>query len=123
MTPRQVLGRYAMWASPLLGLALLTLSLLFALPLYGSWVCNCCFFLSVGRVGPNVSALTLAPHGRAAGTASALMGSIQSALTTCAGIAAAPSSTTAPSTPSPPSWRRRVARVAVLLVGFDGTLS
>lgn len=88
MTPRQVLGRYV-WASPLLGFALLTLSLLFALPLWMVVSLQLLFFLTVGRVGPNVSALALAPHGRHAGTASALLGSIQSALTTCAGIAVA----------------------------------
>jgi DHA1 family bicyclomycin/chloramphenicol resistance-like MFS transporter len=88
MSPRQVLGRYV-WASPLLGFALLTLSLLFDLPLYVVVALQLLFFLTVGRVGPNVSALTLAPHGRAAGTASALMGGIQSALTTCAGLAVA----------------------------------
>jgi DHA1 family bicyclomycin/chloramphenicol resistance-like MFS transporter len=88
MTPRQVLGRYV-WASPLLGLALLTLSLLFALPLYVVVGLQLLFFLTVGRVSPNVSALALAPHGRSAGTASALMGATQSALTTCAGIAVA----------------------------------
>lgn len=88
MTPRQVLSRYV-WASPLLGFALFTLSLLFALPLYVVVALQLLFFVTVGRVGPNVSALALAPHGRSAGTASALMGAIQSALTTCAGIAVA----------------------------------
>ncbi|HEY5754857.1 MAG TPA: multidrug effflux MFS transporter [Steroidobacter sp.] len=88
MTPRQVLGRY-IWASPLLGFILLALSLLFALPLYVVVALQLLFFVTVGRVGPNVTALALAPHSRAAGTASALMGATQSALTTCAGIAVA----------------------------------
>lgn len=88
LTPRQVLSRY-IWASPLLGFALFTLSLLFALPLYVVVGLQLLFFVSVGRVGPNVTALALAPHSRSAGTASALMGATQSALTTCAGIAVA----------------------------------
>lgn len=88
LTPAQVLSRYV-WASPLLGFALLILSLLFDLPLWAVVSLQLLFFLSVGRVSPNVSALALAPHGRSAGTASALMGATQSALTTCAGIAVA----------------------------------
>jgi DHA1 family bicyclomycin/chloramphenicol resistance-like MFS transporter len=48
-----------------------------------------CFFLSVGRANPNVAALALAPHARDAGTASALMGAVQSALGMIAGISVA----------------------------------
>lgn len=88
MTPRQVLSRYV-GVAPLLGFALLILSLAFDLPIYAVVALQLLFFVSVGRVGPNVSALALAPHGRTAGTASALMGAIQSGLTTCAGIAVA----------------------------------
>lgn len=88
MTPGQVLSRYV-WASPLLGVALLVLSFLFELPLWTVVSLQLLFFLSVGRVSPNVSALALAPHGRKAGTASALMGATQSALTTCGGLAVA----------------------------------
>lgn len=88
ITPRQVLSRW-IWAAPLLGFTLLTLSLLFALPLWMVVSLQLLFFVSVGRVGPNVTALALAPHSRGAGTASALMGATQSALTTCAGIAVA----------------------------------
>lgn len=88
MTPSQVLTRY-IWASPLLGVALFTLSWLFALPIWTVVALQLLFFVFVGRVGPNVSALTLAPHGRNAGTASALMGATQSALTAAAGLAVA----------------------------------
>lgn len=88
MTPRQVVARYV-WASPLLGVTLLTLSVLLALPLWTVVSLQLLFFLSVGRVSPNVSALALAPHGRNAGTASALMGATQSLLTTFAGLAVA----------------------------------
>ncbi|MBL8267180.1 MAG: multidrug effflux MFS transporter [Steroidobacter sp.] len=88
MTPSQVLARY-IWASPVLGVALFTLSWLFDLPIWTVVALQLLFFVCVGRVGPNVSALTLAPHGRNAGTASALMGATQSALTAAAGLAVA----------------------------------
>lgn len=88
MTPRDVLSRYV-WASPVLGVALLVLSLLFDLPLWAVVFLQLLFFVTVGRVSPNVSALALAPHGRSAGTASALMGATQSTLTTCGGLAVA----------------------------------
>lgn len=88
MTPGQVMARYV-WASPLLGIALLILSLLFELPLWAVVSLQLLFFVTIGRVSPNVSALALAPHGRNAGTASALMGATQSTLTTCGGLAVA----------------------------------
>lgn len=88
MTPRQVLARYV-WISPVLGVVLLVLSMLIDMPLWAVVSLQLLFFLSVGRVNPNVSALALAPHGRSAGTASAFMGATQSALTTCGGLAVA----------------------------------
>ena len=47
------------------------------------------FFVAVGRVTPNVAALALAPHGKEAGAASALMGALQSALAMLSGFAVA----------------------------------
>ena len=47
------------------------------------------FFVSVARIGPNVSALALASHGRNAGAASAVMGALQSLVPMAAGIAVA----------------------------------
>jgi DHA1 family bicyclomycin/chloramphenicol resistance-like MFS transporter len=88
LQPRQVLARYV-WMAPLLGVALLMASTLAQMPLWAVVSLQLLFFLGVGRVNPNVSALALAPHGRNAGTASALMGAIQSALTTCGGLAVA----------------------------------
>jgi MFS transporter, DHA1 family, multidrug resistance protein len=88
LEPRQILARY-IWASPLFGAALLLSSMLLALPLWAVVSLQLMFFLGVGRVNPNVSALALAPHGRNAGTASALMGTTQSSLTACAGLAVA----------------------------------
>jgi DHA1 family bicyclomycin/chloramphenicol resistance-like MFS transporter len=86
--PAQLLARY-IWGAPLLGATLLVLSLLMKLPLWAIVGLQLPFFVCVGRVSPNVSALALAPHGRHAGTASALMGATQSALTTLGGLAVA----------------------------------
>lgn len=88
LSPAQVMSRYV-WASPLLGFILLVLSLLLDLPLWLMVALQLLFFVSVGRVSPNVSALALAPHGRDAGTASALMGATQSALTAMGGFTVA----------------------------------
>lgn len=86
--PTQLLARY-IWGAPLLGTTLLVLSLLMKLPLWAIVGLQLPFFVCTGRVSPNVSALALAPHGRHAGTASALMGATQSALTTVGGLAVA----------------------------------
>lgn len=86
--PAQLLARY-IWGAPLLGAALLILSVMMKLPLWAIVCLQLMFFVCTGRVSPNVSALALAPHGRNAGTASALMGATQSALTTCGGVAVA----------------------------------
>jgi DHA1 family bicyclomycin/chloramphenicol resistance-like MFS transporter len=86
--PTQLLARY-IWGAPLLGATLLVLSLLMRLPLWAIVCLQLLFFVCIGRVSPNVSALALAPHGRHAGTASALMGATQSGLTACGGLAVA----------------------------------
>jgi len=87
-TPGYVLSRSVWW--PLLFASALTLaSYLLHLPLWAVIAVQFCFFLSVGRANPNVAALALTPHGRDAGTASALMGAVQSGLGMVAGIAVA----------------------------------
>jgi DHA1 family bicyclomycin/chloramphenicol resistance-like MFS transporter len=84
-TPGQVLARAVWW--PLLFTSGLTLaSFALSLPLWAVIVLQFCFFISVGRTNPNVSALALAPYSREAGAASALMGSLQSALGMFAGV-------------------------------------
>lgn len=88
ITPVQLLARY-IWGPPLLGTALLLLSLVLKLPLWTMVALQLLFFVCVGRIGPNVTALALAPHGRQAGTASALLGATQSALTAAGGLAVA----------------------------------
>jgi DHA1 family bicyclomycin/chloramphenicol resistance-like MFS transporter len=86
--PAQLLARY-IWGAPLLGTTLLVLSLSMQLPLWVIVGLQLPFFVCIGRVSPNVSALALAPHGRHAGTASALLGATQSALTAVGGLAVA----------------------------------
>ena len=89
MGPAEALGR-AIWLPVLVGLLLLSCALLWArLPLWSVLVLQFLFFISVGRVNPNVAALALAPHGREAGTAAALMGSLQSAIPMLGGMAVA----------------------------------
>ena len=58
---------------------LLALTMLMDPPLWAFVALQLAFFVSVGRVNPNVAALALAPHGRDAGSASAIMGALQSA--------------------------------------------
>jgi MFS transporter, DHA1 family, multidrug resistance protein len=84
-TPGEVLAR-AVWWPLLFTSALSVASFALALPLWAVIVLQFCFFISVGRANPNVSALALAPYAREAGAASALMGSLQSALGMFAGI-------------------------------------
>jgi DHA1 family bicyclomycin/chloramphenicol resistance-like MFS transporter len=87
-SPAQVLARAIRW--PLVfTVALALFSYVLNLPLWAVIVLQFCFFISVGRSNPNVAALALAPYAREAGSASALMGAIQSALGMSAGIVVA----------------------------------
>jgi DHA1 family bicyclomycin/chloramphenicol resistance-like MFS transporter len=86
--PVETLAR-SIWHPVFFGVLLTVLAIWISLPLWAVMVLQFGFFISVGRVAPNVSALALAPHGRAAGTASALMGSLQSVIPTLAGVAVA----------------------------------
>lgn len=86
--PREVLARYA-WLPMLIAVVLLLLTALWTLPLWMVVALQLSFFVAVGRVTPNVSALALAPHGKAAGAASALMGALQSSLAMLSGFAVA----------------------------------
>jgi MFS transporter, DHA1 family, multidrug resistance protein len=87
-TPGQVLARAVWWPMVFAG-ALTAASFAMRVPLWGIIAAQFFFFLSVGRANPNVPALALAPHARDAGTASALMGGVQSGLGMLAGIAVA----------------------------------
>jgi MFS transporter, DHA1 family, multidrug resistance protein len=86
--PREVLARYV-WMPVLIGAALFVLTWLWSAPLWLVVVVQLTFFVVVGRITPNVAALALAPHGKEAGAASALMGALQSALGMLSGFAVA----------------------------------
>jgi MFS transporter, DHA1 family, multidrug resistance protein len=86
--PREVLARYV-WLPMILGGALLVVSMLWALPLWAVVALQLSFFVAVARITPNVSALALAPHGKEAGAASALMGAVQSSISMMSGFAVA----------------------------------
>ena len=86
--PREVLARYV-WLPLLLGGALFLITWLWHVPLWMVVALQLSFFVTVGRVTPNVSALAMAPHGKDAGAASALMGALQSAFAMLSGFAVA----------------------------------
>jgi DHA1 family bicyclomycin/chloramphenicol resistance-like MFS transporter len=87
-TPERVLAG-AIWFPLFISVALAVASHVMRLPLWAVLIAQFGFFLAVGRANPNVAALALAPHARAAGTASALMGAVQSGLGMIAGVAVA----------------------------------
>jgi DHA1 family bicyclomycin/chloramphenicol resistance-like MFS transporter len=86
--PAELLAR-AVWVPLVVGVIFSGLALSMHLPLWLVIVLQFAFFISVARVSPNVAALALAAHAREAGAASAMMGSVQSALATAAGVAVA----------------------------------
>ena len=83
--PGEVLARYV-YAPMAVVLLLLGLTILMDPPLWAFVALQLAFFVSVGRVNPNVAALALAPYGRDAGSASAIMGALQSAAGVLAGM-------------------------------------
>jgi DHA1 family bicyclomycin/chloramphenicol resistance-like MFS transporter len=84
--PAEVLARYV-YAPMIVVLLLLALTMLVDPPLWAFVALQLAFFVSVGRVNPNVAALALAPYGRDAGAASAIMGALQSAAGVLGGLA------------------------------------
>jgi DHA1 family bicyclomycin/chloramphenicol resistance-like MFS transporter len=88
MGPRDVLARYV-GIPVLIAAALFAVTWLWSVPLWLVVALQLLFFVTVGRVTPNVAALALAPHGKEAGAASALMGALQSALAMLNGFAVA----------------------------------
>lgn len=87
-SPQQLLAR-AVWISAGAGLALVLLTLIDQPPLWCVVVLQFLFFVGFASVSPHVSALALGPHAREAGSASALMGSLQSAVSMLAATAVA----------------------------------
>ncbi len=88
MGPRDVLARYV-GIPVLIAAALFAVTWLWSVPLWLVVALQLSFFVTVGRVTPNVAALALASHGADAGAASALMGALQSALAMLNGFAVA----------------------------------
>ena len=86
--PKEVLSRYV-WMPLLLGAALFGVTWQWSVPLWVVVALQLSFFVTVGRVTPNVAAIAMAPHGKDAGAASALMGALQSALAMLSGFAVA----------------------------------
>jgi DHA1 family bicyclomycin/chloramphenicol resistance-like MFS transporter len=86
--PDVLLAR-GIWRPTVVGIVLVAASFYATLPLWTVILLQFCFFISVGLINPNVAALGLAPHGKEAGAASALMGSIQSAVAMVFGSAIA----------------------------------
>jgi MFS transporter, DHA1 family, multidrug resistance protein len=85
-SPAQLLARIA-WVPLVLGGLLCALAALPYQPLWALVALQFAFFLSIASISPNVSALALAEHGRAAGAASAMMGALQSTIGTVGGMA------------------------------------
>jgi DHA1 family bicyclomycin/chloramphenicol resistance-like MFS transporter len=83
--PGEVLVRYV-YTPMIVVTLLLGLTLIVHPPLWAFVALQLTFFVSVGRVNPNVAALALAPHGRDAGAASAIMGALQSAAGVLGGL-------------------------------------
>ncbi len=79
--PAAILARFV-WVPPLFGLAIIAAgvfsNVVFTVPLLIVLGLQFGFFISTARVLPNVSALALASRTRDAGTASALLGALQS---------------------------------------------
>ena len=86
--PLELVSR-AVLAPIFVGALLWVLAVSIELPLWLMIVLQFSFFIGVARVTPHCAALALAPHGRVAGSASAMMGSLQSLIATFAGVAVA----------------------------------
>ncbi|PZN35378.1 MAG: Bcr/CflA family drug resistance efflux transporter [Proteobacteria bacterium] len=86
--PGEILQR-AIWQPTVVSATLLGANLLFDVPLWLVVVLQFAFFISVARLNPNVATLALVRHGHQAGNASALMGALQSLVSTLGGVAVA----------------------------------
>ena len=85
-TPGRIVAR-VVWLPTALGIVLVLVSWSGTPPLALVLCVQAGFVTSIGLINPNVGALAMAKHGRNAGTASALLGSIQSMGTTSGGLA------------------------------------
>jgi DHA1 family bicyclomycin/chloramphenicol resistance-like MFS transporter len=87
-TPAQLLARNA-WIPAFVGAALVVCTLVFHVPLWLFVVVQLLFFVSIARVTPHSAALSLAPYAHIAGSASAMMGALQSVIPMMVGFALA----------------------------------
>jgi MFS transporter, DHA1 family, multidrug resistance protein len=87
-TPDVILRR-CIWAPVSFAAVLVVLNLILQPPVWAVIGLQFAFFVMCGRIMPNVTALALAGHARDAGSASALMGSLQSVGPTLSGLAVA----------------------------------
>lgn len=83
--PEQLLARAA-WRPFAVGLVMCALGWVMHVPLWLSMLLQISFFVATALVTPHVTALGLAPYGKEAGSASALMGTTQSLACTLAGL-------------------------------------
>lgn len=79
--------RIAVWAPLLLGVGILATLSWFAVSLPVTIALLLSMFIAIGHIAPNIAAEALAHRGENAGTASALLGSLQSVGSTLAGAA------------------------------------
>lgn len=86
--PAEVL-RKVIWRPLVFGALLVAISFYAGIALWMIVLLQFGFFISVGRVGPNVAALALAPHAADAGSAAAFMGTLQTVVAMLAGTAVA----------------------------------
>lgn len=84
--PAELVAR-AVWAPLIISSMFALLAWWTSVPLWLSLLLQVAVFVSVALVTPHVAALALAGHGKEAGSASAMMGAVQSALSTAAGVA------------------------------------
>lgn len=89
-SPQQIMARMV-WIPPLFGVALIACGVIsnvwVTVPLLAVLAIQFCFFVTAARLFPNVSALALAPRAHDAGSASALLGALQSVCAMSAGVA------------------------------------
>jgi len=84
-SPDRLLAR-SVWTPVAIGVLTCVLAWITHVPLWLSLVLQVSFFIAIALVTPHVAALGLAAHGKEAGSASAMMGAVQSVVCTAAGV-------------------------------------
>jgi len=83
--PEALLAR-SIWTPLAISVLMCALAWSIHVPLWLSLILQVAFFVAVALVTPHVAALALAPHGKEAGSSAAMMGAVQSAVCTTAGV-------------------------------------